>query len=445
MAEDVKVPEGWRRVRLGEISEIVKGITYKSSDYCESEEGATFINLKCILKKGGFNKDGLKYFKGLIRESQILRKGDIIIAIVDLTRDGDIIGYPLRVPDFGSNKVVTMSMDVVKIEPDAQIDKAFLYYRLCLNDIHSYILSISAGSTVLHLDLNWLPQLEFSVPLSLPEQHKIAEILETVDNAIEKTGRIIEKYKRIKQGLMQDLLTRGIVESDELGVMSYELRDEKKHRFKDSPLGRIPEEWEVVELGEVVESFAGGTPNRENKEFFSGSIKWLKSGEINRKYIYDTEEKITMKGFKFSSTKWIERNTVVIALYGATAGQVGIVKDKMTMNQAVLALNTFKNKLNYEYIYYYLSAYVPKILSQLQGSGQPNLSKKIIDTIQIPLPPLPEQHRIASILSQIDEAIEKEQKYKEKLERIKKGLMEDLLTGKVRVLGVMNYELGVKS
>ena len=218
--------------------------------------------------------------------------------------------------------------------------------------------------------------------------------------------------------------------------MSYELRDEKKHRFKDSPLGRIPEEWEVVELGEVVESFAGGTPNRENKEFFSGSIKWLKSGEINRKYIYDTEEKITMKGFKFSSTKWIERNTVVIALYGATAGQVGIVKDKMTMNQAVLALNTFKNKLNYEYIYYYLSAYVPKILSQLQGSGQPNLSKKIIDTIQIPLPPLPEQHRIASILSQIDEAIEKEKKYKEKLERIKKGLMEDLLTGKVRVLGV---------
>ena len=259
MAEDVKVPEGWRRVRLGEISEIVKGITYKSSDYCESEEGATFINLKCILKKGGFNKDGLKYFKGLIRESQILRKGDIIIAIVDLTRDGDIIGYPLRVPDFGSNKVVTMSMDVVKIEPDAQIDKAFLYYRLCLNDIHSYILSISAGSTVLHLDLNWLPQLEFSVPLSLPEQHKIAEILETVDNAIEKTDAIIEKYKRIKQGLMQDLLTRGIAESDELGVMSYELRDEKKHRFKDSPLGRIPEEWEVVELGEVFKLKSGMT------------------------------------------------------------------------------------------------------------------------------------------------------------------------------------------
>jgi len=80
-----------------------------------------------------------------------------------------------------------------------------------------------------------------------------------------------------------------------------------------------------------------------------------------------------------------------------------------------------------------------------EATGVPSLSRENIKSIQIPLPPLPEQHRIASILSQIDEAIEKEQKYKEKLERIKKGLMEDLLTGKVRVLGVMNYELGVRS
>jgi type I restriction enzyme S subunit len=86
-----------------------------------------------------------------------------------------------------------------------------------------------------------------SIPLPpLPEQRKIAQILETVDNAIEKTEKIIEKYKRIKQGLMQDLLTKGI---DEKG----NIRSEKTHKFKDSPLGRIPEEWEVVRLGEVGE------------------------------------------------------------------------------------------------------------------------------------------------------------------------------------------------
>jgi type I restriction enzyme S subunit len=124
---------------------------------------------------------------------------------------------------------------------------------------------------------------------------------------------------------------------------------------------------------------------------------------------------------------------VVIALYGATAGQTGIVKEKMTMNQAVLALACNKTKTHYEYLYYHLRFRVPKILAQLQGSGQPNLNKEIVDNSLIPLPPLLEQHRIASILSQIDEVIEKEERYKEKLERIKQGLMQDLLTGKVRV------------
>jgi type I restriction enzyme S subunit len=90
-----------------------------------------------------------------------------------------------------------------------------------------------------------LPEKEF-------EQRKIAEILETIDNAIEKTDKIIEKYKRIKQGLMQDLLTKGI---DENG----NIRDEKTHKFKDSPLGRIPEEWEVVRLGDISNKIIDGT------------------------------------------------------------------------------------------------------------------------------------------------------------------------------------------
>ena len=434
MAEDVKVPEGWRRVRLGEISEIVKGITYKSSDYCESEEGATFINLKCILKKGGFNKDGLKYFKGLIRESQILRKGDIIIAIVDLTRDGDIIGYPLRVPDFGSNKVVTMSMDVVKIEPDAQIDKAFLYYRLCLNDIHSYILSISAGSTVLHLDLNWLPQLEFSVPLSLPEQRKIAEILETVDNAIEKTDRIIEKYKRIKQGLMQDLLTRGIAESDELGVMSYELRDEKKHRFWDSPLGRIPEEWEVVELGDVANVKRGASPRPiDNPVYFSeGGRGWVRILDVtsSNKYLKRTTQYLSPIGEQ-KSVK-VEPNELIMSIC-ATIGKPTIVKIPACIHDGFVVFKNLSSQVGVEYLFYYLTFKEKDFQEKGQIGTQGNLNSSLVSSFKLLKPPLPEQHRIASILSQIDEVIEKEQKYKEKLERIKKGLMEDLLMGKVRV------------
>jgi type I restriction enzyme S subunit len=109
------------------------------------------------------------------------------------------------------------------------------------------------------------------------------------------------------------------------------------------------------------------------------------------------------------------------------------------MNQAVLALAQNETKIYSEYLYYHLTFYVPKILAQLQGSGQPNLSKVIVDNSLIPFLPLPEQRRIASILSQVDEVIEKEQKYKEKLERIKRGLMEDLLTGRIRVNDLIEH------
>ncbi len=433
MAEDVKVPEGWRRVKLGDFSEIVKGITYKSSDYSESGEGAIFINLKCILKKGGFNKDGLKYYKGPIKESQILRKGDIIIAIVDLTRDGDIIGYPLRVPDFDNNKVVTMSMDVVKIEPNEQIDKNFLYYRLCLDDVHNYIFSISAGSTVLHLDLNWLPQLEFSVPLSLPEQRKIAEILETVDNAIEKTERIIEKYKRIKQGLMQELLTKGI---DENG----QIRNEETHRFKDSPLGRIPEEWDVVELNNkkatiIITDGSHYSPRPvKDSKYYIVNIENIINGRIKlnmcKKISKEDYKNLVANGCK------PENNDVLFT----KDGTIGISLVFKLNNENIVLLSSIailrpSPKLDSYFLKYCLeSNHIKKQLDILTGgSALKRVVLRDIKNFQIPLPPPPEQKRIASILSQVDETIEKEQGYKEKLEEIKRGLMEDLLTGKVRV------------
>ena len=389
-----KLPEGWKECKLIDIIELHYGKGLIEQD---RKNG----NIPVYGSNGivGYHNEYLVKGPGII----IGRKGSV----------GEIKYSPL---DF-------FPIDTTYyVSPKKEIDIKYMYYfllTLCLDEMNSH-------SAVPGLNRSNVHSLNIIIP-PLPEQRKIADILETADEAIEKTDVIIEKYRRIQQGLMQDLLTKGI---DEKG----QIRNEDTHKFKDSPLGRIPEEWEVVRLQEaVIRSFSGGTPNRENPEFFNGTIKWLKSGEISTKYIYNTEEKITLKGFKLSGSKYITKDSVVIALYGATAGQTGIVKEKMTMNQAVLALACNKTKTHYEYLYYHLRFRVPKILAQLQGSGQPNLNKEIVDNSLIPLPPLLEQHRIASILSQIDEVIEKEERYKEKLERIKQGLMQDLLTGKVRV------------
>lgn len=317
---------------------------------------------------------------------------------------------------------------MVKVENLEEIDKKFLYYYL---KVHEPAIKYQIkGSGIPHVEKHIFKSLPNILPSFLPEQRKIAEILETIDNVIEKTDKIIEKYKKIKQGLMQEILTKGI---DENG----NIRSKETHRFKDSPLGRIPEEWEVVRLGDVVEKIVGGaTPLRNNKKFWeNGTIYWLTNKEVEEEkinYISVTKQKITTEAYKLTNVQMIPPRSVILSLT-ASIGKVAINLIPITTNQLFNSFILDEDKIYYLYLAYYF-LYSNNRIKNLGGLTIFDfISKTKISDFKIPLPPLPEQKRIAEILSQIDEVIEKEQKYKQKLERIKHGLMEDLLTGKVRV------------
>lgn len=187
--------------------------------------------------------------------------------------------------------------------------------------------------------------------------------------------------------------------------------------------------WKKTKLEDITISYAGGTPLRTNLEFYNnGTIPWIKSGEVNKKYIYSCEEKITEKAVKESSAKFFPPDSILVAMYGATAGQTAISKIKATSNQAVLAVNSKDKETLNEYIYYLLSFLTPTILLRSQGSGQPNLSKQIIDDQELDLPPLPEQKKIAEILTSVDRVIELTSMEIDKLKDLKKGMMQELLT-----------------
>ena len=252
-------------------------------------------------------------------------------------------------------------------------------------------------------------------PNNYYEQSKIAEILETVDNAIEKTDKIIEKYKRIKQGLMQDLLTKGI---DENG----NIRNEKTHKFKDSPLVRIPEEWEVVRLGEMGEIIYGERLN-EYEYFEDGSS-----------IVYGTT------GIIARTEKYIDVGEAIILPRKGSINNKFYVKEgqKFFVIDTAFYVKFTKTEVYVKYIYYFLHQVNFELLNE--ATGIPSLNRENLKNILIPLPPLPEQQRIAEILSQIDKTIEKEEQYKEKLKRLKQGLMGDLLTGKVRVNHLVEEE-----
>jgi len=404
MAEDIKVvPKGWRRVRLGEIAKVVSGFGFPTKYQGRDSGDYPFIKVEDLNRAS----------KYIISADNYIDKATVDLLKAKIFPPRTIIfpkiGMALYHNKYRILKVFgTFDNNIAGIILTKGSSEFLYYYFLWTVDLKR----IAGETAVPSVKKSSLELIPIIFP-PLPEQRKIAEILETVDNAIEKTDRIIEKYKRIKQGLMQDLLTRGIVESDELGVMSYELRDEKKHRFKDSLLGRIPEEWEVVELGCVGDIIYGEGLRQELYEPDGDTLVFGTGGIIGRAKLF------------------LDRGpALVIPRKGSITSVFYIQED-----QKFWIIDTafyLKPQNGYcKFIYFTLCNMDLELLNE--ATGVPSLSRENIKSIQIPLPPLPEQHRIASLLSQIDEAIEKEQKYKEKLERIKKGLMEDLLMGKVRV------------
>ena len=300
-------------------------------------------------------------------------------------------------------------------------DNNFLMYFMNFQDISCYI----SGSTREKLNQALLKSIIIPLP-PLPEQRKIAEILETADKAIEKTDAIIEKYRRIKQGLMQDLLTKGI---DEKG----QIRSEETHKFKDSPLGRLPEEWEVANIGKAGKVITGSTPPTANPKYYGDCYLFISPEDItNSKFITDTQKKLSECGFKISRS--VLPYSICVVCIGSTIGKVAMTKSICTTNQQINSIIPDINIFNPDALFYFVLFYSQTPLKHEAGlQAVPIVNKSRFSTIKIPLPPLPEQHRIASVLSQIDEVIEKEERYKEKLGRIKQGLMQDLLTGKVRV------------
>jgi len=391
----------WEIVKLGDkkFFEIIMGQSPPSSTYNMEANGVPFIQ--------GRTEFGQKYptlIKYCSKPLKVAKKDDILLCVRAPVGDVNISRSKIS---------IGRGLSAIRCNPN-NVNHLYLYYYLLFEGKKLEI--ISAGSTFTAITIEDIKNFFIHLPPFL-EQHKIAEILETIDNVLEKTECIIEKYKRMKRGLMHDLLTKGIGHD----------------QFKHTKIGQIPKEWDIVELEKVSKIVSGGTPSRTNPNYYTGKIPWVKSGELKDDYITNTEEQITEKAILESSTKMISKNSLLIAMYGATVGKTAFLKINACINQAIAAVVVDTSKLDPYFVWYSLQTRRSELLSKRRGGAQPNLNQLFIKQIEIPFPPIKEQHQIAEIISQIDVTIEKEQQYKKIFQQLKSGLMQDLLTGKIRV------------
>lgn len=203
-------------------------------------------------------------------------------------------------------------------------------------------------------------------------------------------------------------------------------------------MGEVPSHWRKDKISRMVEfSASGGTPTSTNESYYDGNIKWVQTGELNDCEIFDTEKKLTEEGFKTSSTKLFPAETLLIAMYGATIGKLGILKTEATTNQACCALFFNTKKWNTKYFFYYFLNIREKLIFSSYGGGQPNISQEVIKQERLFVPPFTEQTAIAAYLDQatanIDKVIATKQKQLEKLEQYKQSKIHECVTGKHRL------------
>ena len=204
-------------------------------------------------------------------------------------------------------------------------------------------------------------------------------------------------------------------------------------------LGEVPSHWEIWKITHAINLIGSGTtPKSDNAEYYDGEILWVTTSELRESLISDTKQKISDSAIKdYSALKKYPKNSVAIAMYGATIGRLGILEKEATFNQACCVFGN-SDILHYKFLFYWLWQRRPALISLSNGGGQPNLSQDDLKKIKIPLPPLAEQTAIADYLdtqiAHIDCLSQKVEQAIGRLKEYRTALITQAVTGKIKVI-----------
>ena len=388
-----RIYKEWEEVKFKEVFSYIKG--KKPAELIDEYKG----NYLPYLSTEYLRENKATKFARVSEDVISINKGDLI-----LLWDGSNAG------EFFIGKEGILSSTMVKLQLKKEnINSVFMFYLLKIKEY--YLSGLTRGTGVPHVDKNVLENLTLLLP-PLPEQQKIAEILSTVDSAIEKVNQAIEKTQRLKKGLMQELLTKGIGHKE----------------FKDTEIGRIPKEWEVVRLKESkeIDLIMGQSPPGKSYNKKGEGFPFIQ-GKAEFGNMYPSPILWTTQ-----PTKIAEEGDILISVR-APVGDVNICPYRLCIGRGLAAIR-IKEGSNIFYFYWFQKE-KQRIENIGKGSTFEAITKGELSNIFIPFPPLPEQQKIAEILSTVDKRLVLLRNKKEKMERVKKGLMNDLLTGRKQVKG----------
>lgn len=410
-----EVPENWKRVKL--IENCSKKPEYGAgiSAIEKNTELPRYIRITDLNDDGALKDEEWKSISEDDSKDYLLNEGEILFA-----RTGATVGktYLYQKKDGRC----AFAGYLIRFVPEKnQLDSEFLFYYAHSNRYWKWLNSIQTWGVQPNVNAEQYS----SMPILLPpiqEQQKIASIFSNVDSLIQQTQKVIEQTQRLKKGLMQKLLKKGI----------------GHNKFKKTVFGQIPDRWDLIQFSEFGKWVGGGTPSKKNPKYWvGGNILWITPKDMKSLEIEDSQDKITKLGSENSFAQLIPKDAILLVVRSGIIAKyfpVAITKKPVTVNQDLKAI-ILKDFLNPKFLLHLLLFYnnILRLNCFKRGTTVHSMDIPYLRKFSLPIPSKKEQEQIESILSNIDSKIDELKHDKSSLESLKKGLIQKLLTGQIRV------------
>ena len=377
--------------RLGDLCDIRNGYAFKSDKYVN--DGVRIIRIANV-QKGYIEDTSPVYYSvdDINAQKYALHEGDLLISLT-----GNVGRVGILTEQFLPAALNQRVANIV-VKDNRLLDKSFLFHLLNSDTFENKCIFSANGVAQKNLSTDWLKEVEISLP-PIDEQRKIAAVLDKISDLTGKRRSQLDK--------LDELVKSRFVE------MFGGISNSKKYPYKP-----------VKELTKIV---SGGTPNREIADYWEhGTIKWVKTTELQNNIIYETEECITNQGLDNSSAKLVPEGTVLIAMYGqgTTRGMTGYLGVKACTNQACACILP-SNNINQKFLWQFFMLSYDNLREMGKGGNQPNLNSNIIKDYLVLYPPMKIQEQFVMFLEQADKSKSTIQRSLSTLETLKKSLMQE--------------------
>ena len=443
LEKNESIPYNWIHTTIGEISsKIHYGYTTKST---KEKIGLKYLRITDI-QNNSIKWEDVPSCQTLPKNLSefLLRSNDLVFA-----RTGATVGKSFLMKNPPESVFASYLIRIILSE---KIYANYVNYFFKSSLYWNQIRSGSVGMAQPNFNATKLSKIKIPLP-PLNEQKRIVAKIEELFSLLDSTKQLLEKtkilLKQYRQSLLKSAFEGKLVPQDPNDEPTSVLLEKIRREKSSKPNTRadlsiielvvednvLPYSWIWTTIDQICRTSSGGTPSRSKKEYYGGSIPWIKSGELKDSIITNSEEKITKIGLENSSAKIFPKGTVLLALYGATTGKTAILHIDATTNQAVCALFNDKHILDANYLLWYLRFIRKNLIQKSIGGAQPNISQEIVNKLKIPLPPLNEQKRIVEKIEESFSLIQNSEKLVDSLllqnNSMKNSILKQAFDGKL--------------